>query len=107
MSGSRSGRRPGSEACRPQPRPRWEKGKGKGKKGQGGKGQAAIPAAEMMWFQSLPNWGTKSNGGLRCCYYNSSVGCLNPACNFVDLCLVCGQGHPAVGIYQIGDPQKA
>ena len=64
-----------------------------------------MPANEIAWFKTFAHWGTRTTGGLRCGYYNSSVGCQNANCGFVNVCLVCGQAHPAVGNHNIGDPQ--
>ena len=62
-------------------------GKGKGKY-RGGPNQAPVPQNELAWFKTFAHWGTATSGGLRCGYYNSSVGCLNASCGFVNACLV-------------------
>ena len=86
--------------------PKGGKGKGKGQGGMGpGWAQAPIPPPELAWFNTFAQWGNKANGGTRCLYFNSTVGCTNAHCNFVDLCLVCGQAHSAVSAHTVGDPQ--
>ena len=102
----------------------WGKGQGKNKvagaphkgksKGKGSRGtgwvQPPVPAEEMAWFQDpncFAHWGNHSNGGLRCLYFNSTAGCHNPRCTFVNKCFVCGQDHSAMAHHKIGEIQTA
>ena len=80
--------------------PKGAKGKGQGGKGPGYV-QPRVPEPELAWFNQFAHWGNKANGGTRCLYFNSSVGCTNANSNFVDLCLVCGQAHSAVSAHSL------
>ena len=79
----------------------WARGGPKG-------GKAQIPAEEKVWYNGLAHWTKGCTGGDQLCqFYNSSIGCSNPACRFKNKCFICGQDHPAFGNHATGSPVEA
>ena len=78
-------------------------GGGKPGAAPGGKRQQTAAAMgvklepwEETWFGNIQNWGQPR----RCKFYNATCGCpFGAQCQFVNLCFLCGEEHPAVAMH--------
>ena len=93
-------RQPGLQGVTP-PRavlqPAWgKKGKVKGG-GKGKKGGQNQPIPQDEWQRMGSFSGVMPDGSSRICrFFNSSLGCAKPGCEFAHVCMQCHRAHPLV-----------